>query len=249
MADGMADRKMAAVKLVQEYRGEGSVSEWLEKVRSVCELNQISEDSDILYVIALRLAGSAYVVYQQLEKNKKKSLKEVEHALRTAYEVEPYVAWCQLMERKIEVGESVDEFLAALRKLGRLIGGLSNAALLYAFVRGLPEKVRTAVRASVQLHRASVEETLVRARALMAESVGPLCAAVDVAPTCVDEAPTCVAVTASGVPRAPGERRRPRCFHCKGEGHMKPRCPLIECFGCHEKGHMANKCPKNGVRK
>ena len=60
----MADRKMAAVKLVQEYRGEGSVSEWLEKVRSVCELNQISEDSDILYVVALRLAGSAYVVYQ-----------------------------------------------------------------------------------------------------------------------------------------------------------------------------------------
>ena len=62
-----------AIKLIPEYSGEGDVSEWLEKLVLVCELRKVTE---LTTVLPLRLSGSAFAVYQQLPRERRKSLRK-----------------------------------------------------------------------------------------------------------------------------------------------------------------------------
>ena len=48
------DRKATVLKLVDNFMGQGDVSEWLEKVQTVCTLNGMYDEADILYVSRCR---------------------------------------------------------------------------------------------------------------------------------------------------------------------------------------------------
>ena len=74
-------------------------------------------------------------------------------------------------------GESCDVYLAELRRLGVLFGGVSDKTLMCAFVAGLPDNVRQVLRAVTRLESMNVQEVLIRARAVMTDENSGIVAA------------------------------------------------------------------------
>ena len=68
------------------------------------------------------------------------------------------------MEGKLKHGEAVDVYLAELRRLSTLIGGLPDKAITGAFVAGLPEEVRRVLRSSSRMDDLITIQILARAR-------------------------------------------------------------------------------------
>ena len=75
-------------------------------------------------VILLRLTGSAYAVYQQLRD--KADLDEIKHALYTTFGMDESIAWRQFIRRRLLLGETVNMYLADLRKLSIPFGGVND---------------------------------------------------------------------------------------------------------------------------
>ena len=61
------------------------------------------------------------------------------------------------------VGETVDVFFAALKKLAVLLGGLPEWIFVYAFVAGLPARVKQLLRVSTSIEAKPIEQLLERA--------------------------------------------------------------------------------------
>ena len=226
--------------------------EWLDKVDLVCELRKIT---DVATVIPLRLTGSAFAVYQQMPKDKKSKLSEIKQELVAAFASNIFVAYEQFIGRKLKLGESPDVFLANLRSLAERFGGVPNKVLLCAFVNGLPEGARQALRAGASLEDMKLETALKRARAvIMDEGTGVTCGVVTVSGAQSEERvedTACVAMATPGPrPRAEGRGKR-GCYKCGGPNHFARHCRMskkderdIKCFKCDEMGHVAVKCPK-----
>ena len=83
---------------------------------------------------SLRLTGGAYAVYQQLGD-------EPKHILYTAFGIDPFVAWQQIISRQFHPTDFVDVYLANLRKLSVPFGGVNDKILSCAFLVGLPEDI------------------------------------------------------------------------------------------------------------
>jgi len=166
----------AELRLIPEFGGSGSqdVVEWLDKAALVCELRGISKPET---VIPLRLTGGAFAVYQQLTSADKKDFEKIKCALCTAFAADSFLAYEQFISRKLQPGETVDVFMAELRKLATPLGGLSDKVLSCAFVAGLPDAVRQLLRASCRMDTLSLEQLLARARAVMTEESDVIAAA------------------------------------------------------------------------
>jgi hypothetical protein len=237
------------LRLIPEFNGEGqqSVVEWLERVELICSLRGLAKLEN---VIPLRLAGGAFAVYQQLSKEQKADVEEIKKALIRAFGLDRFSAFELFISRRLKAGESVDVFLADLRKLASSFGGLPDEAMACAFVAGLPEAVRQLLRASARVEEMDVGQILSRARAIM-----------------TDEAPVvCAAQPGSGG----SSRAAPVCFECGLPNHLAKDCfqrrsaragqPSVRgsggrgtdrstgrrCFKCGKLGHLASTCPGNG---
>ena len=247
----MSNESMA-IKLIPEYSGDGDVSEWLEKLVLVCELRKVTE---LTTVLPLRLSGSAFAVYQQLPREKKGKFEEVKKSLLAAFAVNAFTAYEQFATRKLRAGESPDVYLANLRTLAEQFGGVSDKTLTCAFVMGLPEGVRQALRAGADMDGLKIEAILRRARALLRdEGAGMACGAVPTRSE-VGEEEGLEEVCAGAVrPRtrsreeARGSQRN--CFRCGGPNHFARHCWMnakekrsVKCYRCDEVGHVAAKCP------
>ncbi|KRY48689.1 hypothetical protein T03_15204 [Trichinella britovi] len=138
MGSGNGVDKSLDLRLIPEFEGspQQSVVELLEKVELVCKLRDIS---DVAGVIPLRLTGGAFAVYLQLNAQERSSIDKVKESLLAAFAADPFVAYDQFVSRKLGPHESHDVFLAELRRLATLFGGVSEEALACAFVAGLPE--------------------------------------------------------------------------------------------------------------
>ena len=147
------------LKLIPEFSGNNqqSVAEWLEKVELVCKIIGIT---DLASVVPLR---------QQLAETDKENFNRIKEALLKAFAVDAFVAYEQFVTRKLKHGEAVDVYLAELRRLSILIGGLPDRAIACAFVAGLPDKVRRMLRSSSRMDDLTTIQILARARALMIE--------------------------------------------------------------------------------
>ena len=158
----------AELRLIPEFGGGESqdVDEWLDKVKLVCELRGISHPAT---VIPLRLAGGAFAVYQQLPLAEKKDFSNIKQALRTAFAADSFLAYEWFIVRKLQPGETVDVFLAELRKLAASLGVLPDKVLSCAFVAGLPDAVRQLLRASCRMDTLMIKQLLAQARAIMSE--------------------------------------------------------------------------------
>ena len=241
-----------AIKLIPEYSGEGDVSEWIEKLVLVCELRKVT---DLTTVLPLRLTGSAFAVYQQLPKEKKGKFEEVKKSLLAAFATNSFTAYEQFASRKLKAGESPDVYLANLRTLAEQFGGVSDKTLTCAFVVGLPDGIRQALRAGADMDGLKIEAILRRARALLLdEGTGMACGAVPVRSEGRDEEgpeEVCAGAVRPGTRGREEVRGSQRgCFRCGGQNHFARHCWMnakekrsVKCYRCDEVGHVAAKCP------
>uniref|UniRef100_A0A5S6QZ90 Integrase catalytic domain-containing protein n=1 Tax=Trichuris muris TaxID=70415 RepID=A0A5S6QZ90_TRIMR len=117
------------VQLIPEFDGSHSqsVTEWFEKLELVCRLRKVA---DVACVIPLRLSGGAFAVYLHLPDEDKKSAAKVKAALLAAFAKDPFAAYDEFSCRKLRNGESPDVFLADLRRLASLFGGVPEKAMI-----------------------------------------------------------------------------------------------------------------------
>ncbi|KAF0311994.1 Intracisternal A-particle Pol-related polyprotein [Amphibalanus amphitrite] len=144
------------MRLIPEFDGgNASVEEWLDKTELVCQLRGVS---DIQTVVPLRLTGGAFSVYQQLKPEEKLQYSAVKAALLRAFAVDKFQAYEEFTARRLRVGESVDVYLADLRRLASLFGGLGDTALMCGFVAGLPDAARHTLRAGCRMESLTLAE-------------------------------------------------------------------------------------------
>ena len=106
----------------------------------------------------LRLTGGAFAVYQQLPDADKQDVLKITKALRTAFAVDSFTAYDQFVARRLQPGETVDVFLAELRRLAVPFGGLSAMKQL--------------LRAGSRMVELPLAHILTRARAVFTDEVG-----------------------------------------------------------------------------
>ena len=87
------DKKATVLRLVDNFSGQGDVSEWLEKVETVCKLHGVNSEADMLYVVTLRVSGEAYRVLQQMSPQDRLSMYAVKYRLKEAYEANMFDAY------------------------------------------------------------------------------------------------------------------------------------------------------------
>ena len=105
-----------------------SVIEWFEKAEWVCKLFRIKEPS---MMISLRLTKGTYAVYQQLGDDA--DLEEIKHALYMAFGTDLFITWKQFVRRWLEPSETVDVYLADLRRLAVSFVGATDHILESTF--------------------------------------------------------------------------------------------------------------------
>ena len=210
-------------RLIPEYDGTGDVVSWLTRAELLCRLKGVATEA----VVPLRLIGGAFHVWSQLEATERCSLDKVRDALYSAFALDQHAAYEKFAERRLMPGETADVYLADLRRLAALFGGLPERALTCAFVAGLPDSVRQTLRASSKAEGLDLAAILLRARALLS-----------------DERVTAAAVQRRTAAPSPEQRSAPP----RGR---QPRAPRhLRCWACGELGHIAARCqrqPGNGA--
>uniref|UniRef100_A0A5S6Q120 CCHC-type domain-containing protein n=1 Tax=Trichuris muris TaxID=70415 RepID=A0A5S6Q120_TRIMR len=200
------------VKLIPEFDGSSQpVVEWLEKLELVCKLSGVV---DIGSVLPLLLSAGAFAVCKQLSDEDRRDVKKVKKALLAAFALDRFIAYKQFMARKLDFGESPDVFLADLRRLATLAGGISDGFLCCAFVAGLPKHIQDVLRAGVRMDDLPIGQLLARARADMAHE------------TVVCERDTGLAAEVqASVRRVASRNQAVRCYACGGANHFARECP------------------------
>ena len=84
------NKKVTVLRLVDNFTRHGDVSEWLEKVETICMPNGMYSEEEGLYIVTLRLTGEAYRVLQQMSPHERLSVVAAKRRLKEAYEVNPF---------------------------------------------------------------------------------------------------------------------------------------------------------------
>ena len=206
------------LRLIPEFSGDSTqnVVEWLAKAELVCKLRGVAH------------------------------LESVIPPLRIAFAVVSCTAYEQFVGRRLQHGETVDVFLAELRRLAVPFGGLSDNMLACAFVAGLPDTVKQLLRAGSRMEELLIDQILTRARAVLADDVG-------------------VAAAVSAMTGAGASVKRANstllCYQCNQPNHLARDCLLRQkarsgtyggrgrgsarCYQCDGLGHLAASCPGN----
>ena len=262
----------SARKIVPIYNGSGDALVWLDRLKVMCEINNVVSDNDILNVLVSRLDGRAYIVFTQLTRKRRAILANVEKALMGGFGIDQWQAHQRFEARVLRPGEGVDAFLADLRSLAGLVGGVSNRWLVCKFLRGLPESVAGPLRLEAN-GRIGLEEAQIQARTAirqieekarnglaLKQEEGSLCAAVASGgsrpgpnkgavggQSRVDKKTLkCYQCNQVGHVRAKcPDTKTLKCYQCNQVGHVRAKCPDTECFKCRKKGHVATYCPEN----
>ena len=227
------------LKIIPEFDGTGAVVEWIDRVQLVCDLSGVKRLENI---IPLRLTGGAFAVYQQLTKEEKSDAARIKGALLTAFADDKFTAYEKFETRFLRPGETVDVYLADLRRLSVLFGGIPDHVLVCVFVRGLPNPVKRLLQSSSRVDDMTLEELLARARALMKDNaeVGEAVVAAT--------RPARITQPLVGVGRSDY-----RCYKCNGPNHFARDCMQRRqtthqrCYRCNKTGHLVRDCPGNEV--
>lgn len=229
------------IKPYQDQNTSGDFTEWIERLELVAKLQKIEDKKSFL---PLFLTGAAFAVYQQLKEEVKRDYGKLKGELTLAFGVNCFHAYELLQRRVYSENETVDVFLADLRRLVTLVGQKTPEPLLKcAFVTGLPADVSAQLKSIAAVETLDLTEIVTRARMILSsrssDSYTKLSCAVGT-------------VKKSGV----------QCYKCSGFGHMSKQCPTstaggeagqrrrpIVCFSCGQGGHIAKNCQQQGNEK
>lgn len=184
--------------IIRQYDGQGDFSEWLRKLELVADLQGVTTVEKFL---PLFLCGGAFSVFESFDEDVRKDYAKLKTALTNAFSLNPCTAYEAFVSRRYVTGESVDVYLSELRRLGRLVSSTTTDSWIKcAFIAGLPENVKSQLKAACSLETMSLALVVERARSL------------------TNAQETCGAV---GL----GKEKRPIiCFNCRQPGHLSSNC-------------------------
>ena len=108
---------------------------WLCRTELICSHRCV----DVTKVIPLRLIGGAFAVWSQLSAEDRESVAAIKAALHADFAHDENAAYDAFVTRQLKHGESADVYLADLRRLADLFGGVPEQTLKCAFIAGLPD--------------------------------------------------------------------------------------------------------------
>ena len=231
-----------------DYNTSGEFSIWVEKLELVAQLQSIK---DKLKFLPLFLSGPAFAVYQQLADDVKADFDKLKKELTTAFSTNAFSSYDQLRNRMLLEGESVDVYLADLRRLVNLMGQTEAEPLLRcAFVIGLPSDIALQLRSTVNVDSMALAELVSKTRAMMAsKSDGGnfVCAGIR-----QDRTGLTQENRTNNRMDSRGDRQDRQCYNCSGRGHIARDCPseksgvnrIRKCYVCESTQHLANRCPQ-----
>lgn len=205
--------------LIPEDNGSTDVMEWITRAEMFCQLRGVAIES----VLPLRLTGGAFSVLSQLRDASRHSMAAVKEALYVAFALNQYGSHEIFAEHCLQPDQSVDVFVADLRRLSALLGGVSGRTLACAFVVGLPDDVRHAVCAGLRAEGLDLHSVLVRA--------------------CVVLTDECVAAAGISTSREQSSASARDRWQTQAPGGLRR---VRRCWTCGKPGHFAAACSQQG---
>jgi len=200
--------------IIKLFDGSGDFFEWVQKFELVAKLKKVNELESFL---PLFLSGGAFLVYQGLSDKAKSDYSQLKQALLEAFSIDAYSAYDEMKCRCLKPNESVDVYLADIKRLAKIIDpAVSDKFLEVIFLSGLPEPIKKQLKASSVDGEWELADYVAR-KLIRSES-------------------TCFAAIKS---------KKIVCFECHEEGHTRRECPVKKverCSGCDKIGHSASNC-------
>lgn len=243
---------------LKKYRGgSDDFDEFWRKFLVTANIQKWSTEAARMENFPLFLERDAFLVWDELSDDDKKSQAKVKARLEAAFTLSKGRAYQLFVTRTLGVGESVDAYAADLRRLLVASGQAVTAdgkspVLIEQFIRGLPmdyaRQARTNGDSSTITKCVDYVRSLISAE--LPRSDGGSSAAA-VAPP-----PGGPSGHNHGNGRGQGRGRSVVCFNCNGVGHMARNCTrraqgqrtgrrpaqTLTCHFCDEVGHIKQDC-------
>ena len=206
---------------------------------------KLSDEKARMGTLPLYLSSEAFTVWSSMEEADQEDESKVKGRLAESFSMLPSKAYSLFVKRRNRVDESVDAYLADLRRLLGISGhkedgGEKDPMLMEQFLAGLPKNLADQLRLS---NAASASGLSIAAISSQARA---LCA-VTAASAGTDQK--------AAVTGAVSQQSSAMCYECNQTGHTKRDCPRcrrqrpadrsrVQCYGCREYGHYRRNCPK-----
>lgn len=230
-------------ELLTVYDGRSEFSEWIKKFELVVNLQGIK---DLHNFLPLFLKDQAFIVYDALSAAQKGDYAQIKSSLLTAFCVDKFTAFEDFVNRRLKEGEPVDVFLSDLQRLARLVSAAAGEEWVKcAFVAGLPDHVKTQLKAATVLDQMTLNETVERTRAIL--TVSSVSSAYMARSNGYSQGTNPrSSVRSFSNPQSSVKSSR-KCYQCGKPGHIVRNCPDKDrqetCFACNGFGHRASECP------
>eukprot|EP00117_Sycon_ciliatum_P045998 scpid93880/ scgid32998/ len=235
---------------VKPYRGrqEESWDTFWEKFVVLADVSGWTDEAAMMKRVPLFLEGDAFLVFSKMESTDKKSKDKVAATMLKSFGASKSVAYRSFTSRRLREDESVDAFVADLRRLLTMSGhtdtGDKDAMVIEQMLAGVPIDIAQQTRLAFAGKEMTVTGCADAVRALV--SVQSPSRSVAAVATSRHTGGSCYACGEPGhmkrdCPRTKSSFGKPKSFGKSGKS--SERRPIV-CFFCETEGHTRLECPE-----
>jgi hypothetical protein len=199
-----------------QYDGVGDFCEWNIKF----ELGALEE------ILPLFLSNGALTVYQSLSDDVKADYSKLKRSLVRAFSSSPFQAYEELISCSLALSESVDVYVAKVKRLASLVSSsVDDEFIKNAVIAGFPTIVKHQLQAGCVLTEMSLPDVAEKARDLL-----------------YVQSQSVANVVLEG-----------KCHLCGKPGHFSQSCWKLHkvgraagCYRCGDVKYLARDCPNRG---